>query len=105
MTNLPVGPLVAPLNVVDDDGPVHPKVDFVPRPDVDLGLVLGPFDVRDAVERIVREVAGNRQPLPGLNRYDLVRICEIIRGVWENINFCADLWRINLQVRLQNSLC
>ena len=64
---IPVSPLVALLNVVDDDGPVHLKVNFVSRPNVDLGLVLGPFDVRDAVERIVCEVAGNRQPHPGLN--------------------------------------
>ena len=75
---------MAPLHVVDDNGPVHPKVDFVPRPDVDGGLVLGPLDVRDAVERIVREVAGNRQPLPGLNRNDLVRICERICLVFWN---------------------
>ena len=76
---IPVGPLVAPLHVVDDDGAVHPKVDFVPRTDVDLGLVLGPLDVCDAVEGIVSEVARNRQPLPGLNRYDLVRICGVMK--------------------------
>ena len=70
---------MAPLHVVYDNGPVHPKVDFVPRPDVDWGLVLGPLDVRDAVEGIVLEVARDRQPLPGLNRNDLVRICERIR--------------------------
>ena len=71
---IPVSPLVPPLDVADDDGTVHAKVDLVPRSDVDWRLVLGPFDVRDAVERIVREVAGNRQPLSGLNRDYLVRI-------------------------------